>query len=300
MESINERLLSLSINSKHNETLRDVKVFELANSFQGFCTTDTFPVGIALRKVMKLLDISKNQSDIHMYITISRIVLGNIGQNMLHGIYNQNQRTSRNKETYMSKRICENLLLEGAKVDISRGPLNLALFYYDMNMFNRVIQICNKVLADITPHKVYIQKSKDSYSLQKYKENICGRGLGIDEKMKKAVVLDVIIDPSLRMIYSKEFQYDINAQQSIPKYCPPVPLAIFLKFLCFHELGDINSSLAELHDLKTMTRDNEQGSSKYPAVLNLLAICLDKVGDTTGAVQLCLRSQQLQPGVQWS
>jgi len=76
---------------------------------------------------------------------------------------------------------------------------------------------------------------------------------------------------------------------------PPLPHTLFLMFLCHHQLGNIDKGISTLHDLRILVSDEQQGWRKNYIVLNLLAICLDKIGDVYGAIDACILSIKIKP-----
>jgi len=188
---------------------------------------------------------------------------------------------------------CNRLLLSSAEVGLSVGSLSLATFYYTTGQYNKALQTCERVISRWKPWVLYRSLGGTWYP-DSYEPYICGRGISVVEKAKTMFAVDVVIYPNVKTFYSADLQQDIETKAPFDTRIPPLLYTKFLLFLCHHKLGNIDSSLSVLKDLKVLVHDKAQGYDMYPIVINLLAICLDKIGDVRGAVEACLLSQSLK------
>ncbi|XP_021377500.1 uncharacterized protein LOC110465754 isoform X2 [Mizuhopecten yessoensis] len=79
---------------------------------------------------------------------------------------------------------------------------------------------------------------------------------------------------------------------------PPLPYAIFLAFLSYHEIGDIGRRDDCLRHLIAVKYDEDQGGHRHWIVHTLLGICYQTVGDSRRAIKAY--EESLTVDIQWN
>ncbi|OWF44157.1 hypothetical protein KP79_PYT23255 [Mizuhopecten yessoensis] len=187
-----------------------------------------------------------------------------------------------NKEKYKSLRKCKNLLKPFATVSTSLRLLSMATFYYQTGNYMNTLEICTHIISS---SKLYLGNMSSCKYRDRYKQLYCGRGYNLLKKCQ-AFVSDIMFRGEAQQFCPSQLHPEISklAQRDSIRI-PPLPYAVFLSFLCYHELGDTRRRDKSLIDLRYLKYDEEQGCSKHWIVHNLLGICYEMVEDTRSALR---------------
>ncbi|OWF40106.1 uncharacterized protein LOC110464226 [Mizuhopecten yessoensis] len=220
-----------------------------------------------------------------------------------------------NKEKYKSLRKCKNLLRPFSTMFSSPGLLYLATYHYKTGNYTKTLEICDHMTSS---SKIYLDGIIDwTEDWDRYEQRYCGRGYNLLQKCQ-AFVTDMTFDPHTlqfcpvqlqQVITSKREMFPPHLLQSCPQlpqvlkyFCdkipflvPPLPYAVFLSFLCYHELGDTRRRDRALIKLRYVKYDLRQGVGDHWIVHNILGICYEMDGDTHRALREYRNSQCLNP-----
>ncbi|XP_069141958.1 uncharacterized protein [Argopecten irradians] len=158
--------------------------------------------------------------------------------------------------------------------------MHLATYHFLTGNLTKSLRICKKVrkLASCYnggfPFEIYS-------SFQQH--HLCYRRRDRSFEMLQNIYINVIAFshiymslPHLCLEVSKKIRY---------LYIPPLPYVLFLKFLCYHELGDNNGRDKALHNLIQIQHDEYQGGQRYWITNTLLGICYQILGDFHVAIR---------------
>ncbi|XP_069131213.1 uncharacterized protein [Argopecten irradians] len=185
----------------------------------------------------------------------------------------ENQPPSRgNKDKYKHLRKTRKYMEPLASVYSSK--LMLATYHYQTGNYIKTLEICGHVISS---WKVFVNDSISQEDKDRYEHLYCGRGYNLLYKCQQAFVSCVLLARTFRLMCPSQLHLELQ----LASYCiiPPRPYAIFLSFLCYHELGDTRRRDVALIQLQTVKYDKHQGVSKWWIVHNLLGICYEMIGD---------------------
>ncbi|XP_069140563.1 uncharacterized protein [Argopecten irradians] len=180
-----------------------------------------------------------------------------------------------NKALYKATRKSKYQIAICASMGTCTEVLYLATFYFLTGNFSRSLELCEEVRSQPSYFAAGFSslppKQKSSY-LNEY----CGKGYTLTDKLKRAM--------SKPISFVKEGIFLPQLQPEVEKcpmgvFIPPLPYAIFLSFLCSHELGDIHGCRAALHIFIMTKYDDLQGAHRHWIVHNLLGVCYQTLGD---------------------
>ncbi|XP_033747844.1 uncharacterized protein LOC117332888 [Pecten maximus] len=186
-----------------------------------------------------------------------------------------------NKAKYNSLKKSKHLIIP--RSSMGTDLLYLATFYFQTGNLLKSLELCKQTMV-LAAHYLH-----DTTSLTKEQKAMYSGGhgdLGIPSVHKLQTVFTACISfefgqddfclPHLRPEISKKFKkLDI----------PPLPYAVFLSFMCYHEFGDIEGRKTALRELIVLKYDHLQGGHKYWIVHTLLGICYQSVGDKLRAIR---------------
>ncbi|XP_033753853.1 uncharacterized protein LOC117337136 [Pecten maximus] len=188
-----------------------------------------------------------------------------------------------NKEKYKSLRKCKKLLTPFASMCTSPGGLTLATYYYQTGNYSKALEICGNMISSF---KIYFSADAKIHCLDRYEQHYCGRGFTLLQKCKEVGVSDIMFTPDNLQFCPSQLHKEIKQLSSRYPLCiPPLPYAVFLSFLCYHELGDTKRRDTVLTHLRAVKYDEAQGGCKKWIVHNLLGICYEMVGDSRRALR---------------
>ncbi|OWF42316.1 uncharacterized protein LOC110461283 [Mizuhopecten yessoensis] len=186
-----------------------------------------------------------------------------------------------NKEKYKFLRKCKNLMTPLSSV--CTGLLTLATYHYQVGNYTKTLEMCTIMLSAFTidPSFSLNYKEKNIY------ENLyCGRGYTLLHKCQQVCVSNVEFPWTVSQLCPSQLHPELNIINFDDVLTiPALPYAVFLTFLCNHELIDTRRRDAALIHLRAVKYDEKQGVGHYWIVHNLLGICYEMVGDTRRALR---------------
>ncbi|OWF48183.1 uncharacterized protein LOC110453427 [Mizuhopecten yessoensis] len=187
-----------------------------------------------------------------------------------------------NKAKYKYLRKCRNLLAPLSSVCTSPGQLTLATYYYQTGNYMKGLEICKNMISSF---KIYVGagtfKGKD-----RYEHLYCGRGYTLLHKCQEVCASPMKFKQTHLSFYPSEIHKELTKIHDYDELIiPPLTYAVFLSFLCYHELGDTRRRHEALIHLRALKYDEEQGGCKHWIVQNILGICYEVVGDRSRALR---------------
>ncbi|XP_033755707.1 LOW QUALITY PROTEIN: uncharacterized protein LOC117338462 [Pecten maximus] len=240
----------------------DFTIFE--QSFLLFCATDVLPA-------LKLLSKSKSDMDecVAYFNTVSALSF------KWMEVFEKQAPLEGNKQKYKSLRKCKKFISPLAVTCTSPGLLTLATYHYQTGNYMNTLETCGYLISSWKVFSGNIsEKDRD-----RYEHLYCGRGYSLLHKFQQAFIFDMVFTETSSYFCPVNLQQELTNVGSSKLIIPPLPYAVFLTFLCYHELNDTRRRDAALKDLRAVKYDTNQGGSKYWIVHNLLGICYEMVGD---------------------
>ncbi|XP_021366311.1 uncharacterized protein LOC110458748 [Mizuhopecten yessoensis] len=248
----------------------DVNIFCKLFSFRE--NEDSLPVSLKL--------LSASRSDIDEFIGYFATVqaLSYTGMKT----FGEHVTARGNKEKYKSLRKSKNLLRPFATVCTSPGLLSFATYYYQTGNYMKSLEICDKMISSST---IYLDNISSCNYSDRYEQLFSGRGYNLLHRCQ-AFVSDITFVREATQFCPPELHPEITKRFiGNALKIPPLPYAVFLSFLCYHELGDIRKRDTALIHLRAVKYDKDQGGGEYWIVHNLLGICYETVRDTRRALR---------------
>ncbi|OWF45084.1 uncharacterized protein LOC110457505 [Mizuhopecten yessoensis] len=186
-----------------------------------------------------------------------------------------------NKEMYKYLRKCRNLLVPLSSLCTSPGLLMLATYYYQTGNYMKTLELCGHMLSSF---KIFVLGGPSNSDQHMYKHLYCGRGYTLLHKCQEVFVSYIIFQQRFVNFCPFNLHQELNKHLGARLLIPPLPYAVFLTFLCYHELGDTRRRHEALSNLQSVKYDDNQGGHYYWIVHNILGICHEMVGDIDSAL----------------
>ncbi|XP_021363106.1 uncharacterized protein LOC110456602 [Mizuhopecten yessoensis] len=226
----------------------------------------------------------KSQSEVDELITYYSTVC--TLSTLATGVYPDCSVPIGNKARYKSMTKCKHWLIPGSL--FGTEVLYLATFHFKTGNYRKAIQICNGVMLLKTfgiDDETRVPPERQASHVHAY----CGQGYSSIDKLKKIFTYHLFFKDNPFCL--SQFQPELS-KCSRGLYIPSLPYAVFLCFLCCHELGDIRGREAVLRRLIMVKYDELQGGHKHWIVHTLLGICYETLGDNHRAITAYLESYQ--------
>ncbi|XP_069112216.1 uncharacterized protein [Argopecten irradians] len=179
-----------------------------------------------------------------------------------------------NKDQYKRLRKSKNYMTPFASVCSSPGLLTLATYHYQTGNYIKTLEMCGHVISS---RRMYIGSPIDEENQDRYEHLYCGLGYNLLYKCQHTCVSSVKFSGTFRFMCPILLHPELSLAGNLT--IPPRPYAMFLSFMCYHELGDTRRRDASLIQLQIVKHDKYEGVSERWIVHNLLGICYEMVGD---------------------
>ncbi|XP_069140837.1 uncharacterized protein [Argopecten irradians] len=183
-----------------------------------------------------------------------------------------------NKDKYNCLRKSKKTMTPFASVCSSPGLLTLATYHYQTGNYNKTLEMCGHVIKS---WRLFLWNRPYEEDEDRYEHLYCGCGYNLLYKCQQAFVSSVKFSRTCRLMCPSQLHPELPLTGDVT--IPPRPYAIFLSFLCYHDLGDTRRRDAALTQLQTVENDRYQGVSKWWIVHNILGICYEMIGDKVRA-----------------
>ncbi|XP_033754747.1 uncharacterized protein LOC117337750, partial [Pecten maximus] len=253
------------------ERERDLKLFMELSTIN--YDTDAITVPLEL--------LSKSKSDVDEFV--SYVIAAHGLSKTAMETYGEHTFVSGNKEKYKCLRKSKKLMTPLATVCSSPGELTLATYYYNTGNYTKALNIC--VLTLMSPFKIYFGGHITVEDADRYRHQICGHGHTLLHKAQQIFASDIKITEFSAQFCLPHLHHEFKKLRGDVLLIPPVPYALFLYFLCYHELGDTSTRDKALNLLRTVKYDEYQGGNSNWIVHNMLGVCYEVVGDARKALE---------------
>ncbi|XP_060069519.1 uncharacterized protein LOC132549595 [Ylistrum balloti] len=188
-----------------------------------------------------------------------------------------------NKMKYRRLRKCKHWMIPTAVMGTEL--LYLATFHFLTGAFSKSLEMTRKVLELASYFELgypieYLRKMYNDLSLK--------TGLRY-ERLQKLFTQNLVFRSDRMCLphLSPELR-----RQSRQLAIPPQPYALFLKFLCCYELGDIGGCVEALQNFKQVPYEDDQSGEKHWMFHTLLGICYQTIGDYDKAIRAYMQSDR--------
>ncbi|XP_021347999.1 uncharacterized protein LOC110446971 isoform X1 [Mizuhopecten yessoensis] len=241
------------------------------------------------RKAINSLSTSQSETDELFSFTYAIQHLHDLATEQ---VYPEHMVATDNKTRYRSLRKCKHWMIR--KASIGTELLHLATFHFLTGNFFKTLEMCKQVMKLAS---CYFTK-RGSHPEQKLKamySHVYHQFEHSSDRLKK--VYSEILSFSKKGLYLPHLCQEILRTQ-IRMFIPPLPYALFLSFLCCHELGDTTGRDEALRLLIEVQSDNVQGGHRSWIVHTLLGICYQTLGDNHRAIKAYWDSAKSQADYQ--
>ncbi|OWF50902.1 uncharacterized protein LOC110449880 [Mizuhopecten yessoensis] len=180
-----------------------------------------------------------------------------------------------NKSRYKTLRKCKHWLIPTAS--FGTNVLYLATFHFLMGDYKKSLEICIQVMPLASNFKQNVLH-KSSEEKARYMLKYTGQGQTLLYRCRKEFKNVLIFFKEEPWMCLPHLHTELSKCNYIITICP-LPYAVFLLFMCFHELGDTRGRDAALRQLRVVKYDHEQGGHQSCWVHYLLHICFKTLGD---------------------
>ncbi|XP_069133045.1 uncharacterized protein [Argopecten irradians] len=252
------------------ERKQDMEILNATKQCAAVSVLDTLPDSLTL--------MCKSTSDLDEFIYYILTIngLSNAAQDEFDGYMSHRK----NKEKYKSLRKRMVLLAPNASVCSSPGKLELASFYYQTGNYRNTLCMCGHMTSSF---KLYAYAAINEQ--KKYEHMYCCHGYTILKKYQEAFASPLYVLQKYSRFHPLKLLQITKLLRGCFLLIPPLPYALFLTFLCYHEIGDTKRRDAALVDLRSVKYDENQGGDEYWVVHNMLGICYEIVGDNQRALR---------------
>ncbi|XP_060064910.1 uncharacterized protein LOC132545252 [Ylistrum balloti] len=198
-----------------------------------------------------------------------------------------------NKTRYRSLKKAKHWIIP--RTSIGTEVLYLATFFFRMGNFQKALEITRQVI-DLASHFWDEKETMTPEHEAEYIEGYCGSESPFIFKLRKLFTACISFEFEQKHFCLPHLRPEIS-QQHVKLLIPPLPYAIFLSFMCNHELKDINERDRALRELLIVKYGGMQGGQKYWIVHNLLGICYETLGDIQKAIKSYEKSAQMKTDI---
>ncbi|XP_033740619.1 uncharacterized protein LOC117327654 [Pecten maximus] len=235
-----------------------------------------------IRIVIELLSTSKTDFDEIYTYNYAMKCLQTVATNQ---VYPDHMAATKNKARYRSLRKCKRWMIPSASM--GTDLLYLATFYFLTGNISKTLEMCKQQgiqIAYLDFPNINSQEKREIFT-RKYPEH--GH-----------------MFQRLRTIYTHDIVFQKHDVVCLPHLhpellkcatflaIPALPYALFLSFLCCHELGDTCGQDVALCHLRDIQHDDQDGGCMYWIVHTLLGICYQTLGDYHRAIGAYWESAQ--------
>ncbi|XP_033744143.1 uncharacterized protein LOC117330030 [Pecten maximus] len=248
-------------------------------------TIDTRNPLKTMAKALHLMSKSQTQCDEVRSYCCAMEMLSQIAGNRVN--QGNAEPVTGNKSRYTNIRKCKRWMIPWAS--LGTNMLYLATFYFLLGDFRKSLQMCEEVakLASCFKNNV-IHRSQEEKA--RYVQKYSGHGHTLLSRCKKEFIDILMFSKEEPWLCLPQLHSELsNCTHHI--HIPPLPYALFLSFLCRHELGDTRRRDAALADLIVVKYDREQGGHRNRMLITFLEICYQTIGDTRRAARAYQDSQ---------
>ncbi|XP_021340834.1 uncharacterized protein LOC110441879 [Mizuhopecten yessoensis] len=233
-----------------------------------------------IRKAIHLL--SKSQSDFDEVFTYqySMFCLQRLAAEQV----SQDRYAMDNKTRYKSLGKCKNWMIHG--VSMGTELLRLATFHFLLGNFIKSLEMCKQVMKLAS---CFIGSLGGTEEIEELFRHNYSQSEHTAERLQK--IYTNFITFTYEDLYLPHLCLEM-ANECELLHIPPLPFAIFLSFLCCHELKDTRGRDAALRNMVDVQYDEQQGGHKHWIVNNLLGICYEIIGDSRMAIRAYWNSAQ--------
>ncbi|XP_021341134.1 uncharacterized protein LOC110442048 [Mizuhopecten yessoensis] len=238
---------------------------------------------IVFRKAINSLSTSQSESDELFTFTCA---MQNLHDLATEQVYPEHMVATDNKTRYRSLRKCKHWMIR--KASMGTELLHLATFHFLTGNFFKTLEMCKQVMKLAS----YYFRYRDFHpELQAMYSHLYHQFEHSSDRLKK--MYTGILSFTKKGLYLPHLCQEILKEQTDVSI-PPLPYALFLSFLCCHELGDTTGRDDALRLLIEVQSDDDQGGHKYWTVHTLLGICYQTLGDNHRAIRAYWDSAQSQ------
>ncbi|XP_069110457.1 uncharacterized protein [Argopecten irradians] len=187
-----------------------------------------------------------------------------------------------NKDKYKRLRKSKVYMAPLASVCSSPGLLTLATYHYQTGNYIKTLEMCGHVISS---WRVFVGVDLYKEDGDRYEHLYCGRGYNLLYKCQQAFESIIAFPKKVPQMCPSQLHHELQHCKDTCILIPPLPYAMFLSFLCYHELGDTRRRDTALTQLQTVKHYKNQGVSKWWIVHNLLGICYELIGDKARALR---------------
>ncbi|XP_033739981.1 uncharacterized protein LOC117327219 [Pecten maximus] len=188
--------------------------------------------------------------------------------------------TTGNKTRYASLRKCKNHLTCTSSVSSSE-LCYLANFHFLSGNYNKSLELCRTVVSQPLYH-MKSQMLLPTEQKARYIKEYCGKGYTLFYKLKKTFTKSLSFEKDC--LYLPQLHPEVS-KSPVGVRIPTLPYAVFLSFLCCHELGDTLGRDNTLRNLIVVKYDYLEGGHTSWMVHTLLGICYETLGDHHRAIR---------------
>ncbi|CAC5415355.1 unnamed protein product [Mytilus coruscus] len=184
-------------------------------------------------------------------------------------------------KTYKIHNCYHRYLQDGIKTDAVSGWLLYASFYYVTGQYNVTLRLVHYVLSRCTPNMLLL--GSNIYTddcLNIYRQNVHST-MTLNNRMKIAT-LDCVMYLKDSSLIPEELKLAVG---DFVIFILPNVMSYFLRFLCYHHLGDIPNRRQAIRDLKLIVEDKEFMIYSPLSNFGILGICYELSGDKNKASQ---------------
>ncbi|XP_033731036.1 uncharacterized protein LOC117320590 [Pecten maximus] len=280
-----ERICDVTIQTelKYPQTAREIEYQRDMSIIFGSASICNRPASMTTSMTL----LMKSQSEVGQVIGYG-YTLKNISLFAQRNYRHHVTRSTGNKSRYKMRRKSRHQIKICSSMGTGTEILYLATFYFLTGSYSKTLQLCTWVMSQPS---YYTEGLNDLPPKQKtsYLHDFCGKGYTLIHKLKKTQTKSIC--------FVKECLFLPQLQPEVVKspsglFVPPLPYAVFLSFLCCHELGDTKGREAALCYLIVVKYDDLQGAQKHWVVHNLLGICYETLSDNRRAIRAYFESAQ--------
>ncbi|XP_021370310.1 uncharacterized protein LOC110461241 [Mizuhopecten yessoensis] len=242
---------------------------------------DAKDISFAIIRSIDLL--MKSHSEVDEVLTfantvklVSQLASSEAQQNLMGGLTN-------NKTRYRTLRKCQHRLTLCASMGTK--VLDLATLHYLTGNYLNALQMCKQITSQpsyFTFTRTLLHEKQEAMYIKQY----CGKGYTSIYKLKK--IFTEIIKVNNKLMHLPHFRLVVSRNPIYGVPTTPLSYAVFLSFLCCHELRDKRGRDLALRNMKLLSLDDCHRG--HWMVHTMLGICYETIGEYPRAIRAYLDS----------
>ncbi|OWF42233.1 uncharacterized protein LOC110461323 [Mizuhopecten yessoensis] len=249
-----------------------------------------FPESRSLKTIVGMLNLLSKSESAYAEIISYYYAIHILYEIAIEQVYPDHMNAINNKTSYKSLKKTKYWMIPRASMGTEL--LYLATFHFKTGNYGKSLEVIRQIMRLASYFSDDTEKLTPEQEVL-YTVGDCSPGNPSIQKLRK------VFTRSISFTFGQEQFCLPHLQSKLSTQClhiPPLLYAIFLSFMCCHELGDTNERDRALRYLIVTKYNDLQGGQRHWIVHTLLGICYQTLGDNRRAIRCFEDSAKTEAG----